>query len=114
MRILLMTIIIVVAMALALIFVSEAKGNPYNKTPDAQEPSSEMFARLFQKSLPCSNSEFAHKDLTNRLQLRKVWWGLTTEKELATLYINQHKGNWVLLLSSPNSKLRGQDASLSC
>ena len=47
-----MTIIVVIAMALALIFVSDAKGNPYAKTPDTQEPSSEDVCQIISKESP--------------------------------------------------------------
>jgi hypothetical protein len=115
MRILIMTVIVIIAMALAFIFISEAKGNPQSNVPNAQQPSPQMFARLYQKSLPCSNSDFAHQDLTDRLKLKKVWWGLNTEEELVELYVDQYKGKWVLLVSTPDNKscgLVGGDMSI--
>ena len=107
MRILLMTIIVIIAMGIGFIFASSANGTPYSQAPEADQPSTEMFRKLFQKHLPCSDSEFAHRDLTDRLQLKKVWWGLTTEEDLAELYIHQYKGMWVLLLSKPDNKSCG-------
>ena len=108
MKILLTTIITIVILALTSIFIiGGVQANPYTKTPDENNQSPEMFGRLFQRQLPCSDSNFAHKDLTDRLQLKKVWWGLTTEQDLAELYVHQYKGMWVLLLSKPDNKSCG-------
>ena len=67
-----MTIIVIIAMGIGFIFASNANGTPYSQTPKADQPSTEMFGILFQKHLPCSDSEFAHRDLTDRLQLKKA------------------------------------------
>ena len=108
MKILLTTIITIVILALTSIFIiGGVQANPYTKTLDENNQSTEMFGRLFQRHLPCSDSDFAHNDLTDRLQLKKVWWGLSTEQDLAELYVHQYKGMWVLLLSKPDNKSCG-------
>tara|TARA_R100000750_G_scaffold45877_1_gene30922 strand:+ start:671 stop:1030 length:360 start_codon:yes stop_codon:yes gene_type:complete len=58
-----------------------------------------IFPRMFQKNMMCSEGTFVRQDLKERLQTIKVWWGLDKNENLSELFVNQNTGRWLFMLS---------------
>ena len=58
-----------------------------------------IFPRMFQKNMKCSQNTFVYQDLKERLQTIKVWWGLDKNENLSELFVNQNTGRWLFMLS---------------
>ena len=96
MRTLLLTIFAIICLGVIFTFA-------LNTT--AQESGSDetqIFPRLYQKNMTCSNTDFVHNDLKERLQTVKVWWGLDNNNNLTELFLNQNTGRWFFMLSFPD------------
>jgi len=100
MKVLLGTIFLIVCAALIFIFVSSPSAQNHDGVIGEQI---QVFPRMFQKNMKCSQNTFVYQDLKERLQTVKVWWGLDKNGNLAELFINQNSGRWLFMLSFPDS-----------
>ena len=73
-----------------------------NTNAQGNEEQQQVFPRKFEKNMPCSNSNFVYQDLKERLQVVKVWWGLSNNGNLSELFLNQNTGRWFFMLSFPD------------
>ena len=97
MRTLLITIFLIISLGLIFIFTSKSSSQDNDSKPE------NIFPRTFQKKMICSESNFVHKDLEDRFQQKKVWWGLTSNSDLAELFVNLHTGRWSLIISNTDN-----------
>ena len=98
MKILLLTICLIVGVVL--LFIASASAQNHDGVI-GQEPN--IFPRLYQKNMTCSESDFVRQDLKERLQTVKVWWGLDQNENLLELFLNQNTGRWLFMLSFPDN-----------
>ena len=98
MRTLLLTICLIVGVVL--LFIASASAQNHDGVI-GQEPN--IFPRMFQKNMMCSESDFVYQDLKERLQTVKVWWGIDKNGNLSELYLNQNTGRWLFMLSFPDN-----------
>ncbi len=99
MRILLITLGLIICLALGFIFISSPSAQEDNGITKEQQ---EIFPRKFEKNMMCSHSDFVYQDLKERLQVVKVWWGLSNNGNLSELFLNQNTGRWLFMLSFPD------------
>ena len=94
MKILLLTICLIVC--IALVFISSASAQNHDGVIGQE---ANIFPRMFQKNMMCSESDFVYQDLKERLQTVKVWWGIDKNGNLSELFLNQNTGRWLFMLS---------------
>ena len=94
MKVLLLTICLIVCVAL--VFIASASAQNHDGVI-GQDPN--IFPRMFQKNMMCSESDFVRQDLKERLQTVKVWWGLDKNENLSELFVNQNTGRWLFMLT---------------
>jgi len=96
MKTLLITIFLIIFTTLLFIFLADV---------NAQESTQEeinIFPREFKRNMTCSDTDFVHRDLKERLQTVKVWWGLDHNNNLTELFLNQNTGRWFFMISFPD------------
>ena len=97
MKVLLLTICLIVC--IALVFIASTIAQNHDGVIGEQI---QVFPRMFQKNMKCSQNTFVYQDLKERLQTVKVWWGLDKNGNLSELFLNQNTGRWLLMLSFPD------------
>ena len=97
MKILLVTILLIISMTVVFIFTSNSSAQNHDGVIGEE---ANIFPRLFQRNMTCSTSDYVYKDLKDRFQTVKVWWGITQKDDLAELFLNLNTGRWFLMLSS--------------
>jgi hypothetical protein len=96
MRILLITILLILTLAIVFIYTSSSSAQNHDGVI-GEEP--KLFPQIFHKNMTCAESDFVYDDLKNKQQT-KVWWGLTEGNKLAELFLNLNTGRWFFMLSS--------------
>jgi len=90
MKTLLITIFAIICLGVIFTFAS---------AQESDQEQGQIFPRKFDKSMTCSHSDFVYQDLKERLQVVKVWWGLSKNGNLSELFVNLNTGRWLFMLS---------------
>ena len=93
MRTLLLTILTIICLGVIFTFASNTNAQ------ESDQEQGQIFPRKFDKNMMCSHSDFVYQDLKERLQVTKVWWGLSSNGNLSELFVNLNTGRWLFMLS---------------